>query len=208
MGSISAKTLAAYVTKLHEHVQGRVRAELPDKFALVMDGRTSARRHCVAIFAVVDDTSVSGPTPVTGEDYFDDLDCLSRRFLLLAFLLVDEEEDLSAQSLFDLIADTLSVYERPWDAVLWVTGDNCSVNQYIGRREGAIPFIGCASHRFNLVMKDMLAPEETVLSQVHSLMKALSKLKYRAKKKRISALSRGTIRAGQVPMKWSIVTAG
>ncbi|ETK73620.1 hypothetical protein L915_19471 [Phytophthora nicotianae] len=25
MGSISAKTLAAYVTKLHEHVQGRVR---------------------------------------------------------------------------------------------------------------------------------------------------------------------------------------
>eukprot|EP00644_Phytophthora_capsici_P002609 jgi/Phyca11/105571/e_gw1.11.550.1 len=142
-----------------------------------MDGWTSAGWHYVAIFAVFDDTSASGPTPVTGEDYFDDLDCLSRRFLLLAFSPVDEEEDLSAQSLFDLIADTLSLYERPWDAVLCMIGDNCSVNQYIGRREGAIPFIGCASHRFNLAMRDLLAPEETALSQVHSLMKALSKLK-------------------------------
>lgn len=55
--------------------------------------------------------------------------------------------------------------------------DNCFVNQYIGRREGTIPLIGCASRKFALAMKDFLVPEEQLLSQVHAFMKALSKLK-------------------------------
>ncbi|KAG6951346.1 hypothetical protein JG687_00013682, partial [Phytophthora cactorum] len=48
-------------------------------------------------------------------DYFEDTDCYTRRFLLLAFCPLDVEEDLGAQSLLNLIADTLSRYNKPWD---------------------------------------------------------------------------------------------
>ncbi|KAG6954994.1 hypothetical protein JG688_00012100, partial [Phytophthora aleatoria] len=41
------------------------------------------------------------------------IQCLTCRFVLLAFCPLGDEEDLSAQSLFDLIADTLSTCNRP-----------------------------------------------------------------------------------------------
>ncbi|KAE8975552.1 hypothetical protein PF006_g18139 [Phytophthora fragariae] len=58
-----------------------------------------------------------------------------------------------------------------------MVGDNCSVNQSIGRKVGAVPFIGCASHRFNLAMKDYLAKEDALLEKIHALMKRYSTLK-------------------------------
>jgi hypothetical protein len=96
---------------------------LPEKFGLVLDGWTCGSRHYVAIFAVYDDGSRPAPRE-SNDDYFDDLDCSSRRYLLLAFLPVKEEEDISAQSLFDLIADTLFRYKKPWESVLFMVGDN------------------------------------------------------------------------------------
>ncbi|KAE9082332.1 hypothetical protein PF007_g22336, partial [Phytophthora fragariae] len=47
----------------------------------------------------------------------------------------------------------------------------------IGRKVGAVPFIGCASHRFNLAMKDYLAKEDALLEKIHALMKRYSTLK-------------------------------
>ncbi|KAG2854150.1 hypothetical protein PC113_g13560 [Phytophthora cactorum] len=46
--------------------------------------------------------------------------------LTTAFCPLGDEEHLSAQSLFDLIADTLSTYNRPCESVLFMIGDNCS----------------------------------------------------------------------------------
>lgn len=100
--------------------------------------------------------------------------------MLLAFSPIDEERGLSAQSLYHLIADILTRYERPWDAVDIMIGYNCSVNQCIGRKVGAVPLICCASHRFNLPMKDFLAKEEGLLAKVHAFMKRLTTLKGRA----------------------------
>ncbi|KAG2984272.1 hypothetical protein PC118_g8951 [Phytophthora cactorum] len=95
--------------------------------------------------------------------------CSSRRFILLAFSPVEPEEDLSAQSQFDLIADTMSRYNKPWEAIKFMVGDNSSVNQYIGSKEGAIPLIGCASHRFNLAVKDFLKGKDELITTVHAL---------------------------------------
>ncbi|KAG2762503.1 hypothetical protein Pcac1_g25745 [Phytophthora cactorum] len=48
-------------------------------------------------------------------DYNESIQCLTRRFVLLTFCPLGGEEDLGAQSLFDLVADTLSTFNRPWD---------------------------------------------------------------------------------------------
>jgi hypothetical protein len=78
---------------------------LPEKFGLVLDRWTSGSRHYVAIFSVYDDGSRLIPRD-GNDDYFDDLDYSSRQYFLLAFSPV-EAENLFAQSLFDLIADSL-----------------------------------------------------------------------------------------------------
>ncbi|KAE8891566.1 hypothetical protein PF005_g10966 [Phytophthora fragariae] len=93
---------------------------------------------------------------------------------------MEDEGELSAQSLFDLVADTLSKNEQPWEAVAFMIGDNCSVNQSIRRRVGAILLIGSASHRFALAVKDFIQSDEGLLEKVHKLMKKLCTVKGRA----------------------------
>ncbi|GMF43142.1 unnamed protein product [Phytophthora fragariaefolia] len=68
-------------------------------------------------------------------------------------------------------------------------GDNCSVNQSIGRNVGALPFIGCASNRFQLVVNAFLADHEPVLAQIHALMKHLSTIKCRAALRKVTPLA-------------------
>ncbi|RLN86024.1 hypothetical protein BBJ28_00020367 [Nothophytophthora sp. Chile5] len=68
-------------------------------------------------------------------------------------------------------------------------GDNCSVNQYIGRREGAIPLIGCASHRFNLAVRDFLKDDEPLVGKIQTLMLKLRTIKGRALLRRVTKLS-------------------
>jgi hypothetical protein len=151
------------------------------RLGVVLDGSTFNGRHYIAILAVFDDSTMChGSQDEGSSEYYDDTDCFTRRFLLLAFCPLDVEEDLGAQSLFDLIADTLSRYNKPWEAVNFMVADNCNVNQYIGRREGAIPMVGCASHRFNLAVTDFLADHETLLAKIQDLMTKLRTIKGRA----------------------------
>ncbi|RLN92817.1 hypothetical protein BBJ28_00025410 [Nothophytophthora sp. Chile5] len=70
-----------------------------------------------------------------------------------------------------------------------MVGDNCSVNQYIGRREGAIPLIGCASHRFNLAVRDFLKDDEPLMGKIQTLMLKLRTIKGRALLRRVMKLS-------------------
>ncbi|KUG00330.1 hypothetical protein AM587_10007280 [Phytophthora nicotianae] len=107
----------------------------------------------------------------------------------VGFLSVEDEEDLSAQSLFDLIVDTLTRYRKLWETVKFMVGDNCSVNQCIGRREGAIPLVGCASHRFNLAVQDFLKSEAKLNAKIQALMTKLRTIKGRALLRRVSKLA-------------------
>ncbi|ETO86284.1 hypothetical protein F444_00163 [Phytophthora nicotianae P1976] len=68
-------------------------------------------------------------------------------------------------------------------------GDNCSVNQAIGRKLDVLPFIGCASHRFQLAVNDVLANEETLLAKIHALMKHLNTIKCRAALRKVTPLA-------------------
>ncbi|KAF1783753.1 Ribonuclease H-like domain [Phytophthora cactorum] len=99
LSTVSEDTLLRYLILLFEVVESRVASKLPESFGLVLDGWTSSNRRYVAIVAVVD--SATGNTGTAGSN-------------------------LSAQSQYDLIADTSSRYNKPWSAVEFVVGDNCS----------------------------------------------------------------------------------
>lgn len=109
--------------------------------------------------------------------------------MLLSFSPLDNEEDLSVQSMFDFVADTLSRYDQPWSSVKFMVADNCAVNQYIDSRVGAVPPIGCASHRYNLAVSAYLAQHERLLAKVHKLMSKLRSLKCRALLRTMSPLA-------------------
>lgn len=83
---------------------------------------------------------------------------------------------------FDFIADTLFIFDVVRDSVVFLVGDNCSFDQAIGRGEGALPFIGCTSHRFNLAVDSKLEMPGNALLQdtVHSFMTYLTTIKDRA----------------------------
>ncbi|KAG6951343.1 hypothetical protein JG687_00013680 [Phytophthora cactorum] len=86
------------------------------------------------------------------------------RYLILLFEVVESrtEEDLSAQSQYDLIADTSSRYNKPWSAVEFVVGDNCS---------------------------DYVKKEDELITKVQFLMPKLRTIKGRAIPRRGSHLS-------------------
>ncbi|KAE9014845.1 hypothetical protein PF011_g7883 [Phytophthora fragariae] len=138
------------------------RAHLPHSFGLVFNGWTMAGIHIVGRFAVFPPT--------------DAIPCCR---VLLAFSPLEDESDRSAQSLSDFLADTLSEFERPWSCVLFVSGENCSVNLYIGDH-GVIPFIGCASHRYNHAVQLFLEEQSTLISRANKLMLKASTVKGRA----------------------------
>ncbi|KAG6946929.1 hypothetical protein JG688_00015769 [Phytophthora aleatoria] len=119
--------------------------------------RTS--RHFIAIMAVFEDPSVFQPKK-RDPDCDESMQCLTRRFVLLVFCPLGDEEDLGAQSLFDLIADTLSIFNSPWESVLFMIGDNCSVNQAI-----------------------------YPMAKIHALMKHLSTIKCRAPLRKVTPLA-------------------
>ena len=150
---ITRKTLMKYLTLVTKEVEGIIRKMLPNQFGLIFDGWTDNGKHFMAIFACYSAGSAT-----------------ERR--LLAFSPLDDETDLSADSMRLLFEHTLSFYERDVSNVLFVTDDNCSTTKALARKMG-LPLIGCASHRLNLAVKLLYQPHEDILAKVNSLMKKL-----------------------------------
>ncbi|KAG3111248.1 hypothetical protein PI125_g9295 [Phytophthora idaei] len=70
--------------------------------------------------------------------------------------------------LFENILDVY-VYDKTKDMVGFLVGDNCNTNQSVANKLG-VPRVGCASHRLNLAVNKFLAPHESLLSEVNTLM--------------------------------------
>ncbi|KAE9238628.1 hypothetical protein PF004_g8260 [Phytophthora fragariae] len=109
LSSITEKTLKSYQVRVYQSTETRVAKELPPSFGIVLDDCN----FNIAIFAVFDYPTMCHVTPAEDcSEYFDNSDCFTHRFLLLAFCPLDVEEDLGARSLFDQIADTLFRYNK------------------------------------------------------------------------------------------------
>jgi hypothetical protein len=75
--------------------------------------------------------------------------------------------------------------------VIALVGDNCSTNVAFAHLAG-VPLVGCASHRFQLCVKDMLEPYEELLANVNSLMKCLKNLVPAARLRKLTHLAAKT----------------
>ena len=99
---------------------------------------------------------------------------LGYQYCLLGFGPYEDETKLGTAELHEYISFTLSVYDKSWSNVTCLIGDNCSVNKAVANLVGC-PFVGCASHRFNLAVQDYINEHSTEVQMVNDLMK---KFKY------------------------------
>ena len=96
----------------------------------------------------------------------------------MAFSPLLDETDFSATSQVEFFEFTLDVFKLTLSDVLFITGDNCTTNLKVAKLIN-VPIIGCASHRFNLVVLKYLEPCSDILEKINNLMKTASTLKRR-----------------------------
>lgn len=70
------------------------------------------------------------------------------------------EDKLNADTRLEYIVYTLSLYNKTLSNVAWLIGDNTNTNSAI-ENMADLPFIGCASHGFNLATKEIMNENES-----------------------------------------------
>lgn len=144
-------------------LETKVSNALPEKFSLVFDGWSSGDTHFVAIFAAFPSFT----------------SCGYQKFLI-AFSPLEEEDRLDADSHYSFMKFALDVYGKSFRNVVCITGDNCANNlrlaKLINEDYPDCQFLGCASHRFQLAVKDILEPHKHALEKLNKLMKKLKHL--------------------------------
>ena len=106
----------------------------------------------------------------------------------------DEAVDFgfAAEDVGDVLFDVLAVFDKSFAALLFLSGDNASVNVRLSdlitrnlRESGVekiVPLIGCASNRLNLAVKAYIkANYKELMEEVHALMADLRTMKNRYK---------------------------
>ena len=151
---ISVDTLQKYLELVTQSTEKKVAAALPAKFGLIIDGWSEGNQHYFGLNAAYD----------------------SDHYPLLAFAPPIDEESYSAENQAAFITDVLELFGRRRDDVLFLVADNTNVNPATARLLGC-SFIGCASHRFNLAVKEYMLTYEEKLDDIQSLMKKLLNLK-------------------------------
>jgi len=102
---ICRNTLKSHMKLLKDEIIQNNKANLITKFGIVFDAWSSNGIHFVCLFA---------SSPVFS--------------VLLKFFPFENEEDLSANSYKTFLVDTLEIYGKTFDDVLFLVSDNCSVN--------------------------------------------------------------------------------
>lgn len=152
LSPICTKTFISYMRRLVGVVEGKVTARLPEKFALVFDGWSCGSTHYLAVFASV---------PAENEHGFE--------YFMLTMSPFQDETSLDANEHLEFLTSTLELYGKNWSNVVALVGDNCAVNKSLSTK-ARVPFIGCASHRFNLAVKDILKEHEEFINRVQRVM--------------------------------------
>lgn len=80
-----------------------------------------------------------------------------------------DESSITANSCMETIEYILSVYNRTWDNVIAIIGENVSTNKAVASLVGLM-LIGCASDRFNLAMVDIIDSYEQVVCIIRTIM--------------------------------------
>jgi hypothetical protein len=90
--------------------------------------------------------------------------------VLLTFSSMGDENNLTAEMHFNFTSFVLKLYGKDWGNVVALIGDNCPTNKAFAQH-AQCKLIGCANHWFNLAVKDIFHPYDSVIAQVYQLMK-------------------------------------
>ena len=138
---------------LHE-VQDSITEILPATFGIIFDGWSCAGEHFIGIYATW--VNVSGG--------------IMQVLLACGVQDIPTEEDeineigFTAEDIGDYVFDVLARYNKGFDAIEFIVGDNASVNRLLANRimewlktnkniSRAVPLVGCASHKLNLAVQ-------------------------------------------------------
>jgi hypothetical protein len=125
---------------------------------LIFDGWSSGSTHYFSVFSSYN--MKNGDT----------------RMVMLAFAPLLDETKLDADEIKSFLESTLDIYGKDFSSVVAITADNTAVNPCVANLIGC-NFIGCAAHKLNLAVSNLLDQHETLLSKVNTLMVRLGNLK-------------------------------
>ncbi|OQR99405.1 hypothetical protein ACHHYP_06829, partial [Achlya hypogyna] len=146
--AMCARTIRGIMLKVSLLVEKKIAAQLPEAFGVVFDGWSSGgSQYCCALATYSVDGSTHTP--------------------MLTFAPMPDDGDLSANAHIDFLETALEAYDRPLEAIKFLVGDNCSVNQAMSRRMSATR---CASHRLNLAVRKYLAQFKDIIDAIHDIM--------------------------------------
>ena len=146
-----------------KEVEKRLQSALPEKFTLVIDGGTKNSTHFVGVFASYPAANSQGHDSA-----------------LLSFSPLFPETSFTANDHYQFLEWLLSVYGKTMSDVIAIIGDNAEVNKALFNLCEK-PFIGCASHRFNLAVSLFLRDHAEIINKISDIMIKLRTLKYRGK---------------------------
>ncbi len=101
--------------------------------------------------------------------------------------------NLGAESHAQFIIDTLGLYDKTIENVLFICGDNMSTNQAIANILSR-PFIGCYSHKLNLAMQKLFSVHEEFIEKIADAIKMLKGVKRSAVLEEKGAKKRPVVR--------------
>jgi hypothetical protein len=153
--SISVDTFNKYLKLVEARIDEQLK--LPNQFGLFIDGWTEEKTHYFGVFAAY---------AKDGKNY--------QRFLTMAPPF--DETRFTAQTQADFIVDVVENVCRKKEDILFLVADNTNTNPATADLLG-VPFIGCASHRFNLAVQKYLEPNQKIIVNIHQIMILLSNLK-------------------------------
>jgi len=161
-------TLGKYLKLVEEKIDEKLKQELPRKFGIVIDGWSQGTTHYFGVFAAYEKA---------GKNY--------NRFLTIAPPF--DETSFTAQNQADFIVDVLENVQRTSQDILYLVADNTATNPATAVILG-VPFIGCASHRFNLAVQKFMGVYDENIANIHQMMILLSSLKRAGRLRQLTPL--------------------
>lgn len=107
--------------------------------------------------------------------------------VILALSPLEDESNLGAVEHKKLLDFVLPVFNKDMSNVVALIGDIVSTNKSLAVLCGC-GFVGCASHRFNLAVKDVLNVHADLIDVVHKIMAKLRHLIPSAKLRSVDSL--------------------
>lgn len=155
---------AAVVVRLREYLSRK-------SVGLLIDAWTEGGTHYAAVIAVTPSLTGEGKSEKS----------------LLCFSPFEDESDMTTSALIELLDYVLDTFQLDLGQLCFFVCDHASVNASLSTRT-RVPMIGCASHRLQLAVQQILSPHQELLGRVNHLMGKLNTVKNRHRLRDAGAL--------------------